>query len=545
VFKEFAIMYLRRFIIPLILLSLALPLAAQDNIRLTVSVTTADSSPVRDLKKTDFSLQDAGKPRPIDSFSSPSQKPAAPPQLGVNQYTNIPDFTESSGAIFVVLDTIHTRYLDERDIRAMVLKFLARAAQAKHGVTLAILSDTGLHVYHDFHTSSDVLLAALIKAGLGGMKGTAAPAGVNDADVTAEAARLTAFAKGDQSNATSQDRPLRSNIDFPLVMFQDIGHAAAGLPGQKALIWVTNIVPFDIDPKSFQFVSPKQANRGAAINAGGGLGSPAVQGTQLGGTKDALSGDQIKRITPIWRQSMRSLFDGGVAIYPMEARGSSSSGSDSFTVLVMKVLAQLTGGKAFLGSNDPFPDILQTSNGNTAGYGLGFTGDSNVGTELHRVQASVSQSALRVNGPVGYFPVDLTKSRAQDEITLALQSPLEYTGIPFRVELTGTEDSGGKKKANFTISLPGDSGLLNETTRKVDLGIVAQAKNAKGDIVGKLSEGAGGQFPPEAVAQIKELGFQLKRSIEVPGAGDFTLHLVIRDNPSGRMGSIAIPLNVK
>ena len=527
-------MYLRRFIIPLILLSLALPLAAQDNVRLTVSVTTADSSPVRDLKKTDFSLQDAGKSRPIDSFSSPSQKPAAPPQLGANQYTNIPDFTESSGAIFVVLDTIHTRYVDERDIRAMVLKFLARAAQAKHGVTLAILSDKGLHVYHDFHTSSDVLLAALVKAGLGGMKGGTAPAGVNEADVTAEAARLTAFAKGDLANATSQDRPLRSNVDFPLVMFQDIGHAAAGLPGQKALIWVTNIVPFDIDPKSFQFVSPKESSHGVAVN-----------GVAAGGTKDSLSGDQVKRILPIWRQSMRSLFDGGVAIYPMEARGSSSSGSDSFTILVMKVLAQLTGGKAFLGSNDPFPDILQTSNGNTAGYVLGFTGDSNAGTELHRVQASVSQSALRVNGPVGYFPVELTKSRAQDEITLALQSPLEYTGIPFRVEFTGTDDSGGKKKANFTISLPGDGGLLNETTRKVDLGIVAQAKNAKGDIVGKLSEGAGGQFPPEAVAQIKELGFQLKRSIEVPGTGDFTLHLVIRDNPTGRMGSITIPLNVK
>jgi VWFA-related protein len=523
--------------------SLGISLAAQDNVRLTVSVTTADSSPVRDLKKADFLLQDAGRPRTIDSFSSPSQKPSAPPQLGANEYTNVPDFVESSGAIFVVLDTIHTRYVDERNIREMILKFLARAAQAKHGVTLAILSDKGLRVYHDFHTSSDVLLAALVKAGLGGMKGGAAPAGLKEADVTAEAARLTAFAKGDQSNPTPDDRPLRSNIDFPLVMFQDIGHAAAGLPGQKALIWITNVVPFDIDPKSFQFVSPKQSNRGVALN-NGEQGGPAT-GMQMGGTRDALNGDQIKRVMPIWRQSVRSLFNGGVAIYPMEARGSASSGSDSFTILVMKVLAQLTGGRAFLGSNDPFPDILQASNGNTAGYVLGFTGDSTAGTDLHRLQASVSQSALRVNAPVGYFPVELSKSRAQDEISLAIQSPLEYTGVPFRVELTGTEDSGGKKKANFTISLPGDSGLLNETTHKVDLGIVAQAKNGTGDVVGKLSEGAGGQFPPEAVAQIKELGFQLKRSIEVPGAGDFTLHLVIRDNPTGRMGSIAMPLNVK
>ena len=44
--------------------------------------------------------------------------------------------------------------------------------------------------------------------------------------------------------------------------------------------------------------------------------------------------------------------------------------------------------------------------------------------------------------------------------------------------------------------------------------------------------------------RIKELGFQLKRSIEVP-VGDFTLHFVIRDNQTGRVGSLIAPLNVK
>ena len=70
------------------------------------------------------------------------------------------------------------------------------------------------------------------------------------------------------------------------------------------------------------------------------------------------------------------------------------------------------------------------------------------------------------------------------------------------------------------------------------------AKDAKDATVGKLNEGAGGQFPPEAVAQIKELGFQLKRSIEVP-AGDLSIHFVIRDNQTGRIGSLIVPLKVQ
>ena len=56
--------------------------------------------------------------------------PAAPPQPAIGQFTNAPDVTES-GAIFVVLDTIHTRYLDERDMRGMILKFMARAAESQ------------------------------------------------------------------------------------------------------------------------------------------------------------------------------------------------------------------------------------------------------------------------------------------------------------------------------------------------------------------------------------------------------------------------------
>ncbi|MDR3746629.1 MAG: VWA domain-containing protein [Acidobacteriota bacterium] len=535
---------------------LSLPLTAQNGIRLTVSVTTADGAPARDLKKSDFSLQETGKAQAITSFVSPETSFVAP-QLAANEYCNAP-IASQSGAIFVVLDTIHTRFVEERNLRELILRFLGRAAQANRDVALVILNPKGLRVYHDYRTSSNVLLAALIKTGLGGMKGGTPPAGVDQAEVGAEAARLTAFSKAELSNAIAPDKPLLANVDLPLMMFQNVGHAVYGLPGRKSLVWVTNNIPFDIDAKSFEFASPKEPNYGAPVN-----------GAQSTGVQDVLPSDQVKRLMPVWRSSLRDLLEGGAAVYPVAGQNSafaiqtslpserahlsetggrpgvSFSGSDFFTQVRMQTLAQMTGGKAFYGSNDPFPEILQISNGNVAGYVLGFTTEANASPVFHRLEVAANKPGAVVSAPQGYFPSEGSlKSRAQDDVSLALQSPLAFTGLVFKLKFTGNEDSAGKKKVNMVISLAGDSGVLNEATRSVDLTLIAVAKDGNDKIVGKLNENAGGQFPSEAVATIKELGFQLKRSIELP-AGDFALHFVIRDNQSGRMGSLILPLSVK
>jgi len=539
------------FCIALACMSLGSLSSAQDNVVVTVSATAADNSPLMTLGKPDFTVQEAGKSRAITVFVGPEAKPAAPPQLQPNEFSNQPDFRETSGAIFVVLDTIHTRYIDEKDVRQEILKFLGRAAQAKHSVTLGILSDKGLRVVHDYRTGSDVLLAALTKTGLGGMKGVAPPPGVSEADVAADAARLISFNKGEQSNPTPPEQVMRSNIDLVLIMFEDIAFAADGLPGRKSLVWVTNAVPFDIDPKTMQFKSPLVTSHGVAVGAGTANAQTApssgpVGGEAVGGSKDALTSAEVKRLLPMWRHSMRALYDGGVAVYPVEARGAFSAASGAFTQQRMKELAVLTGGKAYLGSNDPFPEILQTSNGNTAGYELGYAADPGASAEFRHLEVSANRQNVAVALPAGYFPYQgPPDSRAPDELGLASGSPLEYTGILFKVTVAGMEDgAGGKKKVNLVISLAGNSGILNEAAGKVDVGFLAVATNAQGEKVGSMNEGAGGKFPPEAIAQIKETGFQLKRSFEV-SPGDCNVRLLVRDNQTGRMGDIFFPLNVK
>ena len=159
---------------------------------------------------------------------------------------------------------------------------------------------------------------------------------------------------------------------------------------------------------------------------------------------------------------------------------------------------------------------------------------------------TANQQNFEVNHPAGYFPSEGTpKSQAGEEIGLAMGSPLQYTGIRFKVAVAGIEEgTGGKKKVNLFITLPGDSGILNEAAGTVDVGFVARAFNASGQAVGTMNEGAAGKFPPDAVAQIKEMGFQLKRSFEV-SPGESTVRFLVRDNQTGRMGDIIFPLNVK
>ncbi len=324
-------------------------------------------------------------------------------------------------------------------------------------------------------------------------------------------------------------------VDLPMIMFLEVAMAAEGLPGRKMLLWVTNEVPFDIDSKTKQFKSPVESSRGVA-----------VQGAAVGGTKESLSSAEVKKIAPIWRRAVRALFDGGVAVYPVEVRGSTSAGAASSTIDAMKVLAQMTGGKVFYGTNDPFPEIFTASAAYVGGYNLAYVGDVPAGSDFHPVEVNVSRPNIQVGQSAGYFPYEGTsKSRAAENVAMAMRSPLQVTGILYKVAVAGMEDgAAGKKKVNLVISLPGDTGLVNESTGVVDVGFVAKAANAAGQAVGSMNEGAGGKFPPDAVTQIKQIGFQLKRSFEV-SPGECTVRFLVRDNQSGQMGDVIFPLTVK
>ncbi|PYV91301.1 MAG: hypothetical protein DMG90_07390, partial [Acidobacteria bacterium] len=82
-------------------------------------------------------------------------------------------------------------------------------------------------------------------------------------------------------------------------------------------------------------------------------------------------------------------------------------------------------------------------------------------------------------------------SSAQQEIQLALSSPLDYTGVPLSVSWSGREPvrPPGKTKVQFELVMPANFASIDESDQNhMIIDIVAAARNGTGDVVADLSQ---------------------------------------------------------
>ena len=125
---------------------------------------------------------------------------------------------------------------------------------------------------------------------------------------------------------------------------------------------------------------------------------------------------------------------------------------------------------------------------------------------------------------------------------MALQSPFESTAIPITARWEAVLAKDPKKKVGFLLRVP-EPGLVDEANQNyVDLEFVAQATR-RGAIAGTVSQTFKGKVAPETLAKVKTDGVLVRNAIDLP-PGDYQVHFVVRDNLSGRIGSLIVPLTV-
>ena len=78
-----------------------------------VNVTDASGNPVRGLKRSDFTVEENGKPQAIHSFEEFDQGPPPPPapplRLALNEFTNAQPLPETGPVNMILLDTLNVR----------------------------------------------------------------------------------------------------------------------------------------------------------------------------------------------------------------------------------------------------------------------------------------------------------------------------------------------------------------------------------------------------------------------------------------------------
>lgn len=221
-------------------------------------------------------------------------------------------------------------------------------------------------------------------------------------------------------------------------------------------------------------------------------------------------------------------------------------------------LAQRTGGKAILNSND-FGEVFEVVNQENTGYYLlgYYPEDREQRGRLRRLRVRVNDSSLRISHQRGYYEERPFRQMSRSERNLRMHQALTfdtpYTDLPILVDHEFFRDSSGAPTLIYSVGLHARD-IPTETVKKgetVKLTVIAQA-------LARPSEGGGPQPPvlderrftmtvePAALERLTgDPASWLHYGSQMPLApGEYDWKVIVRDDLSGSLGSYQTRLRI-
>lgn len=511
-------------------------------VQVPVVVTDAAGKHIQGLTKADFKILENGKAQNIANFEeiAPANRAVPAPTTPAGTFTNLtPDESKPRSLTVMVLDEVNTPFLSQAYARGQLIKYLANHLDSSQPLGLMVIGSKGLTVLSGLNSDPATLIAILKKASgktsemerfsngaqaiastgepPKGLMGGIGPGESPDAAVARFILRLNA-ADASYNQARAIETTLRA--------FLSIAWSLSGVPGRKSLVWVTGSFPFYLD--SFT----------------------------------AVPGDNSMRA--LYERTLKALNDAQISIYPLDARGlltdtnysgdnaGSPFGSDASdssrqsAINSLKTFAEMTGGVAYYNTNDLANAFGRAVQDSSSYYLLSYYLDHrNNKPGWRKLQVVVSRKDAEVRARAGYLVTDVAVNPERThraDVEFALSSPFESTGIPITEQWQGVQADGSKKKIGFVLQVP-VTGLIDEADKnRIDVEIVAQATN-KGVSAGTLSQTMKGLIVPETLAKLKADGIVYRNFLDL-SPGDYQVRFIVRDNLSGRIGSVIVPLTV-
>lgn len=539
-----------------------LTFTARSNLVLVpVVVTDGAGNHIVGLKKEQFSLHDSGKPVEIAVFdevkSSPERVQREAPRKDV--FTNMLAGAEGPRRLTIIaLDLINTPFADQAYARQQILKYLSVKVESNEPTALITIGRNGTKVIHDFTTDTKVLIAALQK-----VSGQPTMQEADDPAVSNEIGRIDEL--GNDVVAHLENLDTQTAIMDTLEAFQHVAEGFAGVPGRKSLIWVTAGFPFYLDPGAGTMSSGAVLSRGQTAPIVGGTGMDASGNLpQLPSSTPLTAGLDLRYLAPVWERTYQMLANANVAIYPIDARGLMTffPGADVSRISgfqqeltrarfessrdAMNTIAESTGGRAFYNTNDLTRAVERATDDSSDYYMLGYYLPKDAKNGWHRLQVKVSEKAT-VHARSGFFvlrPSGKPDDTRRNDVAMALASPIDYTAVPLVVRLGEPTGAGPKKSVPFLLVLAPQGLALDPNQPRLDLDVIAVARTGKGENADAISQKVAADLKPDKVAELTKGGVRYTNSLQV-APGDYTAHFVVRDNLTGRIGSISAPFTVR
>jgi VWFA-related protein len=529
-----------------------------------VVVTDKRGDHVSALTAADFEVREDGQVQKIAGFeeviaeASPIQRTAVAPNTFTNQFTaKNPKKLE-----IILLDLLNTPLSGRAEARRGLIEFLSKSADADTLIALLVLRSDGVRMIHNFTGDPQVLVEAIRKVQAPVASRDTPVLKTNGGDVDAEERQLRAIFAGQAATgngintvggAIAQLREMEAWSDaskqsqeglLTLECMQQLAQYFAAVPGRKSLFW---------------------ASTGFRFNIG------------------SMSGESTRGTTPDdWQRAMRMLQNANIAVYPVDLAGVglmgqgdisahglqqgqlprvNERGSAVFDALstgrlvdptygkheAMETVAAMTGGRAYYNLNDSGEFFRRARQDSAQYYMLAYYAKDTGKSGWRKLSVRVHREGVELRARTGFFfnnaVQDPESVRQSDEI-MALASALESTSLPVSGEWQQVESAGDQRKVHFALSVPPGVALVDtEHENHINLDFLVFAWNAEGKAVAKIGQRRDSKLSAAELGQVQSQGVSYKNVLTLP-PGQYEVHIVVRDNLKGSLGSVATSLKV-
>jgi VWFA-related protein len=543
-----------------------------------VIVTDKHGDHVSGLTAEDFEVKEDGNIQKItrlDELAAESNK-VEPPQAAAKTFTNQVVAEHPKKLEIIALDQVNTPFASARDGSRMLVEFLSRNVDANTLLALVTLEHNGVRIIHNFTSDPSVLVAAVkkVQAHLSSRDALSLDASGENSQADQEALQLNALLSGTSPDLTNvvgsnpgnvavaaaraSSAQARAQIDasrqaqeglITLEDMQQIAQYFSGVPGRKSLIWASTGFPFAV---------------GTAASSN---------------TRGTLFDD--------WERTFRMLTDANIAVYPVDISGllpgvnanniqtlnstairsggpeggvGARSGqldavnSGAFVdpnigrQETMRQLADMTGGQAFYNSNDG-AELFRRAGLDSAQYYLLAYYTRDTGKHgWRKLSVKVHRDNVKVRARSGFFFHSTTNepetARQADEM-MAMVSDLNFTSIPIKGQWQQIEPAGNDRKLRFLLSVPAGVPFVDtEHDNHINYDFRVVVMNSSSLAVAKLGQRLDTKLAPYDLGRIQSQGLDYTNELTLP-PGDYKVHFVVRDNLTGRLGSVVTSLKVE
>jgi len=532
--------------------------ARADLVLVPVTVTDKYGKHVAGLPKEAFRIEENGDARSISVFEETKTEKlvASGKNSAVEGYSNfLPGDEHPWRLTAVVLDMINTPWMRQLEGKRQLIDYLLHSASRDEPMAIFGLNSSGLHQLHPFTTDTKVLIDALqkLKLSLSSEESTQPPEQFTDdpseeQQASAEEMLMNDFMQDLSDTAAANYQ--RTATRQTLLGMTQLAHALQAIPSRKTLIWASAGFPFTIDdPRSFARQGDDLTSEYEEVWRALNSASIAVYAVDL----NAL--DFSTRNLPSHNTGVSSRQINNI-------RGMNGAKSamqlpyDKFAQqqMTLHAFADATGGRACVTVNELDKCFAEAVDDSRAYYMLGYYLGRDVQPGWRKLKVKVTGDSLRVRYRSGFYvtpKIQDSPDARRKQLADALASPVQYTGLRLSARFVQPSSnspasvSGQKKPAEFILGVMGHSITIDrEKGNAIDLEVITLAFDSSRKSVGTTAQAIATELAPERVQRILQTGIGVPEKLDL-APGKYEVKFAVRDNPSGLLGTVSVPVEVK